>query len=151
MLTDSTPEQKSIFKHPTFYTSLAIVIAALAVSWILISRHLENRQIEQRIQEQRTEKQREQDRIAIDQLGGNELGIQQFYASPGVIRRGESAQLCYGVSNARTITLQPQNQSLRPSHNNCIDVSPQKTTTYILTIADAAGNTKSQEVKINVQ
>jgi hypothetical protein len=150
MLTDTPPEKKSILKNPFLYSSIALGIAALFVAWIFFSRWQENHQIEQRAQEQRSQKQQESDRQIVDQLGGNELAIQMFYASPAVIRRGQSLQLCYGVANAKTITLQPQDNPVWPSHNRCIDVSPKKTTTYTLTITDAAGNTKSQTVEVKV-
>jgi len=46
-------------------------------------------------------------RAAIEQLGGNHLAIQMLYATPR-IHRGETAQICYGVANAKTVTLEPQ-------------------------------------------
>ena len=150
MLTDATHEKKSIFKNPFVVSSAALAVAALVVAWILFSRHLENSEIDRRALEQQTQKQQESDRQIVDQLGGNELAIQMFYASPGAIRRGQSLQLCYGVANAKTIALQPQDNPVWPSHNRCIDVSPKKTTTYTLTISDAAGNTKSQTVEVKV-
>jgi hypothetical protein len=150
MLTDATPEKKSIFKNPLLYSSLALVVAALAVLWILLSRHLENREIDRRALEQQSQKQQAADRQILDQLGGSELAIQMFYASPAAIHRGQSLQLCYGVSNAKTISLSPQDNPVWPSHNRCIDVSPRKSTTYTLTISDAAGNTKSQSVAVKV-
>jgi hypothetical protein len=150
MLTDTPPEKKPIFKNPFLYSSLAIGIAALVVAWIFFSRTMENRQIERRAEQQQAQKQQESDRQIVDQLGGSEFAIQMFYASPGAIRRGQSLQLCYGVTNAKTVTLQPQDNPVWPSHNRCFDVSPKKTTTYTLTITDAAGNTKSQTVEVKV-
>jgi hypothetical protein len=127
-----------------------LVIAAFAVVWILFARWQENRAIDRRAKEERAEKQREQDRATLEQMGGKELAIQTFYAIPGEIRRGQSVQLCYGVANAKTVTLQPQSNPVWPSYARCVDVTPAKTTTYTLTIADAAGNTKSQSVEVKV-
>jgi len=79
-----------------------------------LSRWQENRGIEKRAKEERTQKQQEQDRAALEQLGGKELAIQNFYASPGEIRRGESVQLCYGVANAKTVKLEPQPNPVWP-------------------------------------
>ena len=42
----------------------------------------------------------------FETLGGDRFEILNFYAVPGVIRRGDSAQLCYGVSNAKTVRLE---------------------------------------------
>jgi hypothetical protein len=150
MLTDTPPEKKSLFKNPFLYSFSALAIAALIVVWIFYSRWQENRLIERRAHEQQAEKRQEADRQTIDQLGGSELAIQMFYASPAAIHRGQSIQLCYGVANAKTITLQPQDNPVWPSHNRCIDLSPKKSTTYTLTITDSAGNSKSQSVEVKV-
>jgi hypothetical protein len=147
----STPPGKRVLKNPLLYSSILLGIALLVVGWILFSRWQENRRIEARHREEAAHKQRESDRAALEQLGGNELAIQSFYGSPGVIRRGESAQLCYGVANAKTVKLEPQSNPVWPSYARCVDVSPKKDTTYTLTITDAAGNTKSATVQIKVR
>jgi hypothetical protein len=117
----------------------------------LFSRWQENLSIERRSQEEKSRKQLESDRIALEQLGGKELAIQNFYASPGAIHKGESVQLCYGVANAKTVTLEPQSNAVWPSHARCVNVSPVKTTTYTLTISDAAANTQTQSLQVKVQ
>ena len=133
------------------YSSIVLGIALLVVGWILFSRWQENRQIEARNREEAARKQRESDRAALEQLGGKELAIQSFYANPGVVHRGESVQLCYGVANAKTVKLEPQPNPVWPSYARCVDVTPKKDTTYTLTIADAAGNTKSATVAVKVR
>jgi len=144
-------QSKPFFKNPTLYTSAALVVVVFVVGWILFSRWLENRAIENRAKEERTQKQREQDRITLEQLGGKELAIQNFYATPGVVRRGETVQICYGVANAKTVQLEPQPNPVWPSYSRCVDVKPTKTTTYTLIIADAAGNTKTQTLEVKVR
>jgi hypothetical protein len=151
MLAEPDPQKKSALKNPFFYSWAALAIAALVVGSILFSRWLENRNIEKRAKEERTQKQREQDRIALEQLGGKELAIQNFYASPGTIRRGETVQLCYGVANAKTVKLEPQPSPVWPSYSRCVDVTPTKSITYTLTIADAAGNTRTQSLEVKVR
>lgn len=121
------------------------------VIWILLSRWWQNRSFEYRARQAAAEKQREDDRAALEQMGGKELAIQTFYALPGEVRRGQSVQLCYGVANAKTVRLEPQSNPVWPSYARCVDVSPSKTTTYTLTIADASGNTKSQSLTVNVR
>jgi hypothetical protein len=145
------PPSKSIFKKPSFYSRLVFTIAALIVFWIFFSRWWQNRSIEYRSREAAAEKQREQDRATLEQMGGKELAIQTFYATPGEIRRGQSVQLCYGVANAKSVKLEPQSNPVWPSYSRCIDVTPEKTTTFTLTIADAAGNTKSQSLTVQVR
>jgi hypothetical protein len=150
-LPQSDLPSKSIFKKTTFYSKLVFTIAALIVFWIFFSRWWQNRSIEYRTREAATEKQRADDRAALDQMGGKELAIQTFYATPGEIRRGLSVQLCYGVANAKTVKLEPQSNPVWPSYSRCVNDSPAKTTTYTLTIADAAGNTKSQSLTVQVR
>jgi|SRR5271168_283265 len=151
MLAVPPPEPKSIFKNPLLYSSAVLGLALLIVAGIFFSRWWDNRNIDRRTTQERSEKQLQQDRQAIEQLGGNELAIQNFYASPGAIRRGETVKLCYGVSNAKTVTLEPQSSPVWPSHARCVDVSPAKTTSYTLTIADAAGHTQSQSLEVKVR
>jgi len=145
------PPAKTAFKNPLFYSSVVVGIAIVVVSWILFSRWQENRSIERRAREENSRKQLENDRIALEQLGGKDLAIQSFYASPRAIHKGESAQLCYGVANAKTVKLEPQPNAVWPSHARCVNVSPQKTTTYTLTISDAAGSSQTQALEVKVE
>ncbi len=144
------PRTNSIFKNPLLYSSFGLAIVALVVGWILFSRWQENKRIDRQSAEARSEKQRESDRAALDQFGGKELDIQIFYASPSAVHRGETVQLCYGVANAKTVKLEPQPNPVWPSYSRCVDVTPTKTTTYTLTVSDAASNTKSQTVEVKV-
>jgi hypothetical protein len=151
MLIDPRPEQKSLLRNPLLYTSAVVVVALLGVVYVMFSRWQEHRSIDRQATEQRAEKQREEDRVALEQLGGKDFTILSFYASPTVIRRGQSAQLCYGVSNAKNVKLEPQPQPVWPSAAHCVDVSPTKSMTYTLTILDAAGATKSQTLELKVR
>lgn len=151
MLAQPETPAKSLFKNPLLYSSVALLIGALSVGWILFSRWQQTHEYENRAKEQKTRQQQEQDRITLEQMGGKELAIQNFYASSGLIRRGQSVQLCYGVANAKTIKLEPQPNPVWPSYARCVDVTPSKTTTYTLTIADAAGNSKSQSLEVKVR
>lgn len=148
---DPVPEQKSLLRNPLLYTSAVVVVALLGVVFVMFSRWQERRSIDRQATEQRAEKQREEDRVAVEQLGGKDFTILSFYASPTVIRRGESAQLCYGVSNAKSVKLEPQTQPVWPSAAHCVDVSPTKSMTYTLTIVNAAGAAKSQTVEVKVR
>jgi hypothetical protein len=145
----NTP-QKSPYKNPFVYSSFIIVAVLAYVAYILVSRYQSNRAFEKRTIEQQTEQRREDDRRTIEQLGGSELAVRALYVSPAIIRRGESAQLCYDVANAKTVALDPPAGAVWPSHSRCINISPKKTTTYTLTIADASGKTASQTVELKV-
>jgi hypothetical protein len=151
MLTGTQHEPKPALKNPLLYTSIAIGIALLYVGWVFFYRWAENRDMEQRAAQEKAEKQRQEDRATVEQMGGKDLAIQNFYAAPGVIRRGESTKLCYGVANAKTVRLEPQPNPVWPSFARCVDVSPTATTVYTLTIEDAAGNSKTQTLEVKVE
>jgi hypothetical protein len=150
MSAEQNPAPKSAVRRPILYSSFALLAVFLYVVFIFFSRWNENRKIQHRATEERSEKQLADDRPAIEQLGGKELAIQNFYASATTIHRGESLQLCYGVANAKTVKLEPQDSPVWPSHYRCVDVSPKKDTTYTLTIQDAAGKTQTQTIDIKV-
>jgi len=156
MLADARDPQppaktKAAFKNPLLYSSMLVGIILLFTVWTLFSRWQENRAIERRAREEKSRQQSENDRIVLDRLGGKELAIQNFYASPGAIRKGESVQLCYGVANAKTVTLEPQPNAVWPSYARCVSVSPAKSTTYTLTISDASGNSRTQSLRVTVE
>ena len=145
------PASKPPLKNPILYSSLVLLAVFLYVIWIFFARWQENRQIQRQATEEKSQKQLEADRKTVEEMGGKELAIQSFYASAGIVHKGESLQLCYGVANAKTVKLEPQDNPVWPSYNRCVDVWPQKDTTYTLTIQDAAGNTRSQTLDIKVK
>jgi hypothetical protein len=146
---NSAPK-KSPLKNPYLYSSIVILAVMAYVAYVLVTRYESNRQFERRKIEKATEQRREDDRKAIEQLGGSELSIRGLYLSPESIRRGETAQLCYDVANAKTVSLDPPEAEVWPSHSRCVNLSPKKTTTYTLTIADVTGQKTSQSVELKV-
>jgi hypothetical protein len=135
------------FRNPLLYTSFLLAIAALYVGWVFFSRRQDRREFE----EKAAAKKREEDRRAVEMMGGNRFEILTFYASPGAIHRGETAQVCYGVSNTKTVRLEPQSNPVWPSLARCVDVAPKKDTTYTLSIEDGNGNTKTATLTIQVR
>lgn len=77
--------------------------------------------------------------------------ITQFYASPGVIAKGESTTLCYGVEGAKQVRLDPPVEELKPSLNRCFSVSPQTTTRFTLVAQGADGKEVSETLQVAVQ
>jgi hypothetical protein len=143
----SDPGQGSLFRNPLLYTTAALVIVLLYTGWIFWSRREANREIEQR----QLEKQRAQDARTVELMGGDRFEILNFYASPGVIARGQTAQICYGVANAKSVEIAPPAGPVWPSYARCLDVSPPRDTTYTLTAADAAGHTQTASVTLRVR
>lgn len=142
--------RKSKFTNPLLYSSLILVCVALYVVYVIYERHESGQRFERQTKAHQDAQRREDDLRAIEQLGGSELAIRGLYVSPSLIHPGESAQLCYDVANAATVTLDPPAGAVWPSHSRCLDLSPKKTTTYTLTITDATGKTVSQSVELSV-
>jgi hypothetical protein len=151
MQLEPVSDRKSILKNPLLYSSAILSVALLTIVYVMISRWQDARARERQAAQERAVKQQEQDKMAVEQLGGKDFAILSFYASPPAVRRGESTQLCYGVSNAKKVRLEPQTQPVWPSVARCVNVSPSKSTTYTLTIEDAAGRTQSQNIDVKVQ
>jgi hypothetical protein len=87
----------------------------------------------------------------VERFGGDELKILSFGATKGEISQGERAVLCYGVSNATQVKIEPDVESVKPAISHCLDVFPSKTTTYTLKADDAKGNSKSASVTVSVR
>jgi hypothetical protein len=148
---DQESHRKSIPRNPLLYSSAVVAVVLAGVVFVMVSRWQHRRSFERQAAQERAEKQREQDRLAVEQLGGKEFAILSFYANPTEIKRGESAQLCYGVANAKTVTIEPEAPPAWPSVAHCVDVSPKKSMTYTLSIEDAGGNKKTQDVEVRVR
>lgn len=147
MKSDSNPEPASGAEIAVRYTWIGVVVVALVVSWVLYSRWDENRQAARRAAEQR----RQEDARVAEMLGGNRFEILQFYASPAEAHTGEAINLCYGVSNAKSVKLEPQPNAVWPSFSRCLSVTPPAgSTTYTLTADDGAGHTKTQSVTVQI-
>lgn len=134
----------TIFK----FSWIVVIIAAFVVGGIFYSRWQENRDIEQKAADAKRAKAQQ----LVEDFGGNDFKILNFYAAPGAIRRGDSAALCYGVSNAKAVTLEPKaSEGVWPSLNRCLEVSPKKTTTYTLTATDSSGHKQTATLTLEVQ
>jgi hypothetical protein len=76
--------------------------------------------------------------------------IVHFYAGAAAVERGQAGLLCYGVEGATSVRLDPPAGELSPSPNRCIEVKPERDTTYTLTATGADGSTATQTVKLGV-
>lgn len=146
----SQESRKSPWKNPFVYSGAVLACVAIYIGFVLLSRYESNRDFERRDAAQKADQRREEDRLAVEQLGGSELAIRSLYVSPLVIHRGEKAQLCYDVANAKSVTLDPPEGEVWPSHSRCVDLAPRETTTYTLTVTDASGKTATQSAKLQV-
>jgi hypothetical protein len=149
-----------VFDHPNLglpprkgmstYVLVTLVVFGLAVVYlagVFYTRWHGDRLV----REQTAAAKREQDQRVFQMMGGDRFDILKFFPYPGGIKRGDSTMLCYSVSNAKSVTLEPQSNAVWPAFERCVSVAPKKTTTYTLTASDAAGHTKSATVTVEVR
>lgn len=129
------------------FTTAAVVITALYVGWIFYSRWEANRDAERAQADARVQSAQK----VLESYGGNKVKVLNLSLNQGVIHPGETTQLCYGVSNAKTVTVSPSIGETWPSMYRCIDVSPKTDTTYTLTASDGQRNSESKSVEIKVE
>jgi len=151
LLEGSEPEPSKTTKNVWRIGGIVLALVAIYVGYLLVSRWQENRSLLRKAAEQKAAKERDDAERTVESLGGNRFDIMSFYASPGTIRRGDSAQLCYGVSNTKNVRLDPPVAEVWPSYDRCFAISPTKDTTYTLTADDGNGNTKSASFTIQVR
>jgi hypothetical protein len=140
------PPPRTGMRNYVVVTLIVFVLAAAYVGGVFYSRWHSNRVI----LEQAATAKRAEDQKVFEGMGGDRFDILEFFPYPGEISRGDSTMLCYGVSNAKSVTLEPQSSAVWPAFERCVSVSPKKTTTYTLTATDAAGHTKSSTVTVEV-
>ncbi len=130
------------------YTTVAVVLAALYVAWTFYSRYESNRKAQQAIQ---AEKDQARKRIVDQVYGSGEIKFSTFAADSGVLKPGESTQLCYGVENAKTVKIDPPVEQAKPTYYHCVEIAPKTTTTYTITAQDGKGNSKSESLTVQVR
>jgi hypothetical protein len=140
------PDSSRFLRTLLPYTSAALIVAALYAGWILWSRH---QATVEAVQAQKAQ-EAQRDETVVRELGGDSLRILSFYATPGVVRPGEKALVCYGVSNAKTVKIEPPLDDVGPSLSRCLEAHPRKTTEYTLTARDAAGHEARQSFTLQV-
>jgi hypothetical protein len=148
VLNDSAPKPGAGFRIYLIVSAMSFLFAGLYVGWVLYSRSQAN----QAIEKEAAEKRRAQDQQTFEMMGGDRFDILVYAANPPIIQVGEKSSLCYSVSNAKAVKIEPQTEEpVWPAFSRCVHVSPRKTTEYTLTIEDGAGHTKSATVEVVVQ
>jgi hypothetical protein len=130
------------------YTWIGVLVAALYVAWIFYSRRQRSVAAEAELQKR---KQEEAQRVNKLVFGSGEIQFTTFVAEPGALRRGETAELCYGVVNAVRVDLDPPIEPGKPTYRHCIEIAPKATTTYTIKATDAKGNVKSESLTVHVK
>jgi hypothetical protein len=148
MLTDpnSEPPRSGVNRYVVIPV-VVLLLAALYVGGVFYGRWHSTREIEAKS----SEAERAHDAKVYQAMGGDRFELLKFFAYPGVVNRGDSATLCYSVSNAKSVTLEPQSSAVWPAFERCVSVTPAKTTTYTLTATDASGNKKTATAEVEVR
>jgi hypothetical protein len=128
------------------FLTIALLAAVAYDGWVFYSRWSYARQAERTQQT----KEAEDARKALDMLGGGGLKILSFYATPAAIRRGTHASLCFGVTGAQSVRMEPAIEALHPALSYCLQVSPAKDTEYKLIAEDGAGHSAASTVILRV-
>ena len=98
------------------WTWIPVVIAFTYAAWVLYSRQAENERIEEKAVHERAA----EDQKVLEKLGSGRLKILMFYANPPVVSRGEKTLLCYGVSNATAVRIEPNVEGVGPAISRCV-------------------------------
>jgi hypothetical protein len=76
--------------------------------------------------------------------------ITQFYATQPKLSPGDKELLCYGVENAKTVSLSPGPQELSAALSRCVEVDPKETTTYTLTAQGDSGAPVTKDATVTM-
>ena len=147
MLNDPTPEPQAGFRRYLLVSAVVFVLVGLYLGWVFYSRWEAN----QALTKKAAERQRTHNQETYEAMGGNRFDILKFLADPPSIQAGDRSSLCYSVSNAKSVKLDPAAEPMWPSFYRCVHVSPRKTTTYTLTIEDGAGHSKTATIEVKVR
>ena len=129
------------------YTTALTLLVILWTAWTLYSRYQGSTEAERQLQQ----KQAEADRKLVEAFGGDQLTILGFNAAAGEVPAGGRVVLCYGVSNASQVKIEPGVEPIKPALSHCLEVFPRKTTTYTLKAEDGKGNSKSASLTVRVR
>ena len=141
------PHPLQVIRKMLPYTTAAACVALLYLAWVFYSRASQNRELQRKADE----KSLEESRKIVEMYGSGHLKIMLFYAVPPVVGRGETAKLCYSVSNAASVHIDHGVEEIKPSLSRCVEISPTRSTVYTLSAADAQGNQASQTVNVEVR
>ena len=129
------------------WTWLAVAAAAVYAVVVVGMRWQGNREWE------RSARQRDADadRAIVEKYGDGELKLLTFYANPPITTRGGKILLCYGVANAKSVTIQPAVEGVSPALSRCVEARPTSKTTYTLRAIGREGEQASGTVEVQVR
>ena len=117
------------------YTTFALVMVCAYTGYTFYSRY---RSEQDRLEEVQ-QKEAAEDQKTVDKFGGGKLAILSFYASPPSASIGDRVLVCYSVTNAVSVRMEPEIEPIKPSLSRCLETHPKRSITYKLTARDASG------------
>lgn len=123
-----------------------VVLVFVYVGWVMYSRWAGNRRLEAEAANARVL----EDKKVLEKLGSG-LKVLMFYANPPVVRRGSATLLCYGVTNATKVRIEPQVEGVGPTLSRCVEIKPAQDTSYTLIAEDDSGGQAKSFVDVKVQ
>ena len=132
-------------RSKTPFVIAATTVGLIFLGWVLYARGSSTPTIEAA---RPASAQRNADTVAY--YGNGQLKVLSFYANPVEVKRGAHALVCYGVSNATTVRIEPAIGETWPSTSRCMEVTAAKDTDYKLTAQDKAGHEETRTVSLRV-
>lgn len=130
------------------FTSIALFLAVVYLGWTFLSRWRANRRADDMAGAERAKANQ---RI-VEIYGNGRLKILAFYASPASLKPGEKGLVCYGVSNAKTVRIEPGIEPVSPSLSRCVAVvGPARDTQYTLSAQDEHGHSEMQSLVLRAR
>lgn len=136
----------NLLKRIIPYLGLLILAGLLYDGAVFYSRWSDKNKVEQSQKDAELRKDRK-----VAQILGDGIKIISFYAAPGTIARGAHTSLCYGVTGAKTVTLDPPVGEVWPALTRCVPASPHKDTEYTLMADDGAGHRATETITVKVK
>ena len=140
----SNPEHRDLVRSLLPFMTIALVIALAYAAYTWYSRRQATREMQQRSQQQQAPS-------LPPEYQTDKVKILSFTIDPAAIARGSSAQLCYGVMNAKTVSFDPPLPGAEPTSSHCLTIRPPKTTAYKLTAQGVNGGSESATLTIRVR
>ena len=126
------------------FLGVLIVLGIIYDVFVFHSRASRDREEKQAQAEHTTE----QEQRVVRAYGGLGLKIVTFYA---VHEPGGPTNLCYGVTGAKTVRMEPPVDGVWPALTRCVQVLPKKDTKYKLIADDEAGHEVTQSVTVHIR
>jgi hypothetical protein len=140
-------DDRDLIRRLLPYMTLLLVVVLAYSAWTWYSRRSATRAMEERNRPSRGNE------LPPEYLG-DKVKILSFTIDPAVVRRGQSAQLCFSVLHAKSASFEPSVGDVAGDEwgrTRCVQIKPVQTTTYKLTAnGSAAGDSQSASLTIVV-